>query len=170
MDIWVIVDTHFGHIKLIDEGYRVPENDSRIVNQLRQFPEDSVLIHLGDVCIGNDRGIHKHYIQPLQTTKILVRGNHDHKSNTWYLNNGWDFVCRQFRDKLFGADIVFSHEAIPSDGTFDLNIHGHNHDLTKGHRTYTYKFSPNHLLLAIETNLNYSPVTLKNIVQKMWKK
>src|SRR6056297_2346337 len=103
--IWVIADTHFNHYKLIPDCGR-PANFGELLKRgLKQPQKNDILIHLGDVCVGNDKEIHQDIIAKFPYTKILVRGNHDGKSNNWYLNHGWDFVCEQFKDTYFGKSI-----------------------------------------------------------------
>lgn len=168
--VFIHTDTHLGHRMLIDKGYRSADYEERIYRHLKQLQLDDVLIHLGDVCLGAEAGNHKifHSYAKCQT-KILVRGNHDHKSNAWYLEHGWTFVCESFSDKYFGKRIIFSHVPIPQTNDFDLNIHGHLHD--NGHRLADLEkagvnFSYNsewHRLLAIEYT-NYGQVSLEALI------
>ena len=72
--------------------------------------------------------VHKFIVDELKCKKILVKGNHDSKSNSWYLEHGWDFVCEEFKDTLYGKNILFSHYPKVWDGVYDLNIHGHFHN------------------------------------------
>ena len=109
-----------------------------------------LLIHLGDVSLGNDEFWHGLF-KVLPMKKWLVLGNHDNKSMTWYINHGWDFVARNFTMYYYGIRILFSHrpfivaptkvfvkELIRENGkeveitkersNFDINIHGHIHN------------------------------------------
>lgn len=125
--------------------------------------EEDTLIHLGDVCMGKDAEVHKVNIAPIKAKKILVRGNHDHKTNSWYLDHGWDFVCRSFYDKYFGLKILFTHEPRAWDGLFEVNIHGHLHDLS--HRPDEVGNSMNHLM-SLERE-GYIPIPLRSIVERI---
>ena len=111
--------------------------------------------------------MHEKYIKPLKCKKWLVLGNHDHKSNHWYLNNGWDWVGRQFKWKYGGKYILFSHIPQPDDRWFDINIHGHFHnsDHRKRELELVAIYTNKHYLLAIE-NINYQPVLLTTILSK----
>ena len=111
--------------------------------------------------------MHDKYIKSLECTKILVKGNHEHKSNNWYLNCGWNFVCKTFKDKYFGKKILFSHKPKVDDNDYDINLHGHFHN--NEHR----KLEPD--LVAIKNdkqfcfileNTNYSPVLLETIIKQ----
>ena len=76
--IWVLADTHFGHDKL--RGPRHPDFEKKILKGMLTIPKGDTLIHLGDVCMGDDEFWH-YYFMPalLGVNLILVRGNHDNK-------------------------------------------------------------------------------------------
>ena len=111
------------------------------------------------------------FIQYLPCIKVLVKGNHDHKSRQWYYEHGWDFVCKQFYDVFFGKRVLFSHEPkqnqIRPDGTkmYDYNIHGHLHE--DGHRDEEFeKFYDRSFnkLISIE-DTGYRPLLLHNLIE-----
>ena len=176
MKIYLITDTHFNHKKMVEYCGR-PENfDELIYKGLKEMQGCDLLIHLGDICIGGDLETHYHLNGILKCKKILVKGNHDKKSNQWYLDNGWNFVCNSFRDNLFGKDILFSHEPDIT-GNYDINIHGHLHNNlprllrkefvneTEEERNikFLYKLTDKNKLLAIE-NTNYKPINLETFL------
>jgi len=161
---WIISDTHFNHNALIEYCNRPVNFEKRIFKHLNTLEQEDMLIHLGDVCLGKDQKMHDKYISTLSCRKILVRGNHDHKSNTWYLNNGWDFICKTFRDKYFGKKILFSHKPMIDDG-YELNIHGHFHN--NEHRELepelvAIKNNKQHCFILEHTN--YAPELLKTFI------
>ncbi len=178
--IWLITDTHLGHDAMVKYCGR-PENHSELIlKNLEVIKSGDVLIHLGDICIGKDAEWHRELFLRLGAgvTKILVRGNHDGKSNAWYLEHGWDFVCENFTDTYFGQKITFSH--IPILGVQNLNIHGHFHNTL--HRLLRKEFVVEgekerndkdfdldkydktiYKLLAIE-NTEYKPVLLEELL------
>lgn len=143
MNIWIISDTHFNHLKLIEYEKR-PKNFTDLIisrwNKLVQ--KDDFVIHLGDVILGHDSELPV-IMSYLSGTKILVRGNHDHKSNEYYMKRGFSFVC----DYYVYKNVAFSHAPLTplpfqtvrnkednetsQDGYLlkpvDLNIHGHFH-------------------------------------------
>jgi calcineurin-like phosphoesterase family protein len=123
--------------------------------------EDDLVIHLGDVVVGKATDWSS-VIPELPGRKVLVLGNHDRKTPSWYMANGFEFCCVEFSWEIFGLRILFSHE--PRDvGQFDLNIHGHLH--LGRHREH--KRDKRHYLVALE-NTSYQPRTLKRIVEN-WK-
>lgn len=164
MQYWLISDTHFAHEKIIELCGRPTDYEERMFKALSRIPKDDVLIHLGDICIGKDAEVHKKFIAPLQCKKWLVKGNHDNKSNSWYLANGWDFVGYTLKDKYFNFKILFSH--IPHvDNGFDLNIHGHLHNT--GHRDPEGIFDEKHKLFAVEYT-GYKPIELKQFLRSRY--
>ena len=127
MKIWLTTDTHFGHDKLVEFG-RPVDFEVRISRGLQQIPAGDMLIHLGDVNMGEDAVWHAHLMSKLKGLKtILVKGNHDNKSDKWYYEHGWDFVCQNYTNFYKKKRILFSHRPQP-DGKYDINIHGHFHD------------------------------------------
>jgi len=181
MKYWLISDTHFGHDSIIKYCNRPNNFEDKILNNLKIINKGDILIHLGDFCIGNDKNWHDIFFErlPVNVKKILIIGNHDRKSNSWYLKNGWDFICNSFSSKLLGTEIIFSH--IPK-LTDKVNIHGHYHnnlprllkkefisDIEKERNKNEFNLSNYdkniHKLVSIEDN-NYFPVTLNFFLKK----
>ena len=179
MKIWLITDTHFGHDKMKEYCGRPDKFEKLIFKGLDVVEPKDVLIHLGDFCIGNDEAWHIAFNEEVEGKHWLIKGNHDHKSNSWYLSNGWDFVADFFLDKYFGKNILFSHIPKKYNGEFDLNIHGHFHNNL--HRLLEGRFvvegekernkidlsnlTSRHKLLSIEET-NYQPVLLETFLNK----
>ena len=165
MEIYIITDTHFNHRKLVGYNNRPQEFDDLIWNGLKDLPRGCVLIHLGDICMGKDEEVHKR-LASYDFKKILVKGNHDKKSNYWYLQHGWDFVCDQFSDTYFGRKILFSHKPIMWDKKYEINIHGHFHNTD--HRRHEPELmaikNDYQKLLAIEWT-DYKPVLLEDFIK-----
>lgn len=161
---WIISDTHFCHTKLIEQGHRPADFEERIKRHLRVVKPGDILIHLGDICMGND-AVGNSFLKDIKCTKILVRGNHDHKTSNWYIDHGWDFVCRTFTDKYFQKKVIFSHEPYMFlDDRFDYNIHGHLHDLDPSHHPeYVKSLSSKHILISMEKQ-KYKPVNLRTLL------
>lgn len=166
-NFYIITDTHFSHAKMINENIRPADYEERIAKGLSKLTEDDTLIHLGDICMGKDAYVHEKYIKPLKCKKILIKGNHDGKSVSWYLNHGWDWVCKQMYDVYFGERILFSHVPKPKQDRYDFNIHGHLHEGIHRHSEvsefYNKKFNK---LIALE-NDGYNPISLKSFIEKL---
>ena len=165
INYWIITDTHFGHDKLWKEDIRIQGFEEMIINNISQTvePEDnSILIHLGDICIGNEVFWNEEFLKLKPTVKkFLVLGNHDNKSIKWYYDKGWDFVCYSFTIKMFGHSILFSHRPIKNN-EYDINVHGHCHS---DHRKKECEHLINgkQYLVALE-NSEYKPLNLESVV------
>lgn len=168
MKIFAISDTHFGHDRLHELGRPFGFSD-RILKALSVRKGD-LLIHCGDFCIGDDE---KHMADFKEAAKdfkikILVRGNHDGKSDAWYMEHGFDFVCKSFVNRYFGKKILFTHIPVRKHETdnIDFNVHGHMHG--NGHRLTGELgeiYNPEwHRDLAPELN-DYAPVNLENFLK-----
>lgn len=126
MNIYIISDTHFGHDNMVTWGLRPEDFNEKLWKMLDSIPDDSVLIHCGDVSMGSDAFTHIK-LQNYKFKKWLVRGNHDKHSISWYITNGWDFVADEILIKMFGNSFLFSHRPLPKREGVTKNIHGHLH-------------------------------------------
>lgn len=178
-NIWITADTHFYHDKLFDWGDR-PKNFTKIIKRVHwntitiQNPHPTItkntLIHLGDIAIGQDKEAGKFFkaLQSRGIKTILIRGNHDNKSDAWYRDNGWDVVCWTMVGKYFGKWVLFSHMPLWGEALINpyfqkepiLNIHGHFHSSRRKGSLYT---EHDHFLVEIESQ-NFVPYNLKNIL------
>jgi calcineurin-like phosphoesterase family protein len=154
-DYHIISDTHFGHETMITNGYRETGFEYIILENISKLPADDFLIHLGDVAFYNQKMWNELFLEKCKCEKkILVRGNHDKKSLSWYYDRGWDFVCESFSLVIYGVHVLFSHIPIEYDNMLitkeDLNIHGHLHDGSYRSLT-TDKY---HELINIEKTMN----------------
>lgn len=167
MKIYVTSDTHLNHAKLIEWG-RPADFEERIIQSHNKIEADSMLIHLGDICIGRDGDMHDVLMDAVGHIehRILVRGNHDKKSNAWYLEHGWHAVAEQLTLNLFGKRVIFSHIPVQYEmwPATDINVHGHTHG--NGHRDKDvahFLSSSYHREVAME-NTNYQPI----LVTEKW--
>lgn len=163
MKAYIISDTHFNHEKIKTYCNRPDNHEELLWKSLLNIKEEDCLIHLGDVCIGDDQMVHVSF-KDLKCRKILIMGNHDTKSWSWYMEHGWDFVCESFRLTYAGKIIHFSHKPEAWDGVWEINVHGHLHNL--GHRENEYKdLKQWHRLYSPEL-MNYMPIELSTFIQK----
>lgn len=160
MRYWVISDTHFGHEAIQSYCRRPPDVDARIVRNWRQLvaPEDMVL-HLGDVAFGFVKL--KAWLGELPGRKILVRGNHDTHTISWYMGNGFEFAC----DGLELGGVYYSHRPLKEiPASCKVNIHGHCHNrVPRGYRKY-----PHSRLFSLEYE-GYKPRILSSFVSAVEK-
>lgn len=180
MNYWLISDTHFNHTKLEEWGGRSGDWQEQIYKGLGQIEPGDTLIHMGDICIGNDQEIHRklfgHKVLSGMTggevwagvKKILVKGNHDRKSDSWYLEHGWDFVVEHFSLKFHGVDILFSHRPMhPDMWRYGHNIHGHTHGNNHRAEEYFEWYDPKGYHIDISPELvGYRPLRLDTLMKK----
>lgn len=128
MKVFLISDTHFNHENIKTYCQRPDDFTEQIIKNWNRLVNcEDTIIHLGDVQIGKKS---EWIVSSLPGRKILVRGNHDRaKSNVWWMEHGFDFVC----DGLRFRSSWLTHEPSTSlpDGC-DLNIHGHLHNIWNG--------------------------------------
>ena len=180
LKIHIISDTHFSHKNIKEYCNRPNDWEEQIVNNLMALDTD-LLIHLGDVSLGNDAAYHFSF-GFLSCKCWLILGNHDSKSTTWYMNHGWDFVARNFTMYLYGIRILFSHRPYPfppmktvtrelardvnhaeitkdiQRSNFDINLCGHVH---------TRKIDlPNWCYPYIIEEEDYKPIELKEFLSE----
>lgn len=162
--IWLIADTHFNHPEMVRDCGRRQDFEEQIWKGLAQIPQKDILVHLGDICIGRDKEIHEQ-LRQYSFGKILVKGNHDNKSNNWYLNNGWDFVCEQFKDRYFKQRILFSHVPRALEEGYDINIHAHFHNINeKYHEKELVDIKNEQQRLFVLEYIGYRPILLENFL------
>ena len=158
---WLITDTHLNHDNIATYCQR-PENfTDMIIKRWHAVvkPEDLV-IHLGDVAIGDRRKV-KAQLDPLPGRKVLVLGNHDRQHGPdWWMEMGFAFACQAMKYR----NCWLTHEPSTSlaDGC-DINIHGHLHNFWEKDPSKKGKPKPFHRLLAIEYT-NYFPVNFDKFV------
>ena len=167
MNHYLTADRHLGHPKVLEfepdrKGFKATIKHNHIIN------ENDILYNLGDTGF-NAEG--KRLIEEdnanCKGKSILVLGNHDTRSVSWYYDRGFDFVCRRFSIKLYGKQIVFTHYPVDvPDGV--LNIHGHfhrfNHTLEEYKEVYPFYDLKSHILITTENDCK--PVNLKTVIEK----
>lgn len=166
MKIWIIADTHFGHNIMVEKCGRPHDFNEKILSNIeKNVRKEDVLIHLGDFCIGDDKAWHKLFCDYCNCKKWLITGNHDKRTKTWYMENGWDAVADTMSLNIYGKHILFSHSPVDPGDSFDINIHGHHHNTNHHPEDYT---TERNILIHIEDTL--SPVLLQTHLNKFEKR
>ena len=170
MEYILTTDTHFEHHNILDFGNRPKGFEQLILDGLEKYANNAnTLIHLGDIAWKNDRYWNRQLTSMPYKKKWLIRGNHDKKSNEWYLNNGWDFVGDYLTITFNNLLVAFTHKPFDLLAA-DVNIHGHFHDIPMErvkeiepdlHEIYHKK---GHILLALEHH--YQPFKLRHVLSK----
>ena len=163
MKFYIISDTHFGHDKIINWCQRPQNHEDLMIQSMAKISHQDCLIHLGDFCIVDDLKWHKK-LEYVSCRRILVLGNHDSKSYSWYMNNGWHFACDSLKIQYAGYNVCLSHKPQSWDGDWEVNVHGHLHNL--GHRDHEFReLKKWHKLYAPEL-FNYQPIELAKLIQQ----
>lgn len=173
--IFLIGDTHFLHDNIVKYCDR-PENHQTLMiqNWNSVVSGDDIVFHLGDVAAGikgRDDLLIKIF-KKLKGHKHLIKGNHDHKTNKWYMDNlGFESVAQS----LVMGDILLCHYPIRVNEyskekeirkvedlkltveKYDIKhiIHGHVHQRTTN--------LPNHYNVSVEA-INYTPIELNSLL------
>lgn len=128
---YFISDTHFLHNNILNFENRpfdnIEDHDETIMRLLEQLNETDTLYHLGDFAVPS---FYNSYVTPLFTRwnklkckKILIKGNHDKRSNAYYKKYFDEVYDKNY---YYSRRIVLSHYPVPvTDGV--LNVHGHLH-------------------------------------------
>jgi calcineurin-like phosphoesterase family protein len=157
--IFFIADTHFGHANIIKYENRpfetVEQMDKAIIQNWRNVvsKHDTIFV-LGDFSFYN-KEITTKIMRQLTGNKILIKGNHDVKSNQWYLDVGFDEVSKY--PIIYNEWYVLQHEPpmyMSSTCPF-FYIYGHVHG-TKMYQTLTSISA----CVSVE-RWNYTPVSLE---------
>jgi len=160
--VWVSSDWHLWQENICDWGGRPKDFTDRIIANCKYYiqPQDT-LIHLGDVIFKHHDRL-KSVMDSFPGTKILVRGNHDKETDSWYCRRGFSFVC----DNLMIGNILLSHK--PTDirlrPDVKFNGHGHTHNNPKERwekEILEFYDNTRHKLLAMEY-VDYKPVCFQS--------
>lgn len=153
MNFWVLSDTHFGHENIKNYCGRSDNFEALILQNLAGLK--GVLIHLGDFCLANPVYWHRRFFEASTAAKHwLVLGNHDRKSKSWYLDQGWDFVGDGIELEIYGKQVSLTHRPYECHGV--INVHGHCHN------TGTEPKDEWHRLVKLEHE--YKSISLRDLV------
>ena len=159
---FIISDTHWYHDEMITAIDR-PKDYAKLIFKrwASTVTENDIVIHLGDVIWDNQLKL-KEILDSLPGRKILVKGNHDKRSDNWYMANGFSFSC----DSLIYKNILFSHVPMVLPEGVDWNIFGHWHNFPQKDWEPVLKarLTDKHKLFSLE-DMNYMPVKLERFLE-----
>ena len=160
MKTFVTSDQHFGHGNIIKHCERPFEN---------KYEMDKVLIENWNSVVGpHDRVIvvgdfawkrPEEYLQALNGSKILIRGNHDYRGQV----KGYEFIKDLWDTKIEGQRAVFCHYQLSEwnasyHGSWHLYGHSHGNAFEHQHK----------LSFDVCVDLwDYKPVEWSQVVKKM---
>lgn len=175
MNYWLVSDTHFNHTKLEEWGGRSGDWQEQIWDGINAIPAGDTLIHLGDICIGNDAEIHKWLFGTIGQdgvggaasllNAVLVRGNHDKKGLNWYAEHGWDFVCDGLELVFQGHYLHLTHRPARVNNNTSWNIHGHTHGNLHRSEEYIEYYDVNYHIDISPELVGFKPVRLDTLLK-----
>lgn len=179
-EIHLLSDSHFFHERIIQYCHRPFKDENEMNDEMEKrwgiFVEpDDIMIYVGDLTasLKGRRADLKALIGRLPGKKILVKGNHDHEKNEFYIEAGFTSVV----DYIATSELLFVHVPDVSDENSKahpwahvtkllrekhnpkLIIHGHDH------RTGTLEYE-GHFNCAADRH-NYMPFTLTHALQRV---
>lgn len=148
---FVIADTHFSHNKIIEYCNRPFKSTWEMDRNLIKLWNETVgnkdyVFMLGDFAFGKDAV--KEITPMLNGRKILVKGNHDTYSNSFYRECGFEEVSKY--PILFDFCLMSHEPLVLSQTTPYFNFYGHVHQDQKYSDTATSK------CVSVE-RINYRP-------------
>lgn len=165
MRYWIVTDLHFGHEAMINFCGRPVGYENRTINAIKNnVAKSDVLINLGDFAFNDyDTWIEK-YMSVAPAHNYLIRGNHDKRSDAYYLSNGFSMVATRLDLDRCGLKIALTHKPLRDSTDFDLNIFGHFHNnpLKYCEPHLVGRITNKHKLLVLENN-NYTPWSLAKL-------
>lgn len=146
--VYIYSDPHFSDDFMNRIRHITDEEQIKRINS--KMGKKDTIIFLGD--IGNLECIKK-----IRGYKVLIKGNHDDKSNSFYERAVVDGKDNHLFDEVYeGAlmiskNILLSHEPIDN-FPYAVNLHGHTHN------------SPDEDNMCAE-HINFTPVSLKKLIE-----
>lgn len=172
-NIYVTSDNHFNHWNInryCKRGFKSLEqmNNTMVKRWNSNIRPEDIVIHLGDIIFTKGQSSEiKKMIGKLNGRKILIKGNHDRKSYSWYLTNGFDFIIERGIWRFNKKKVLFVHDpkSITHNDykTCDYILHGHLHD--KG-RFIKNRKQCQIINLSVEQT-NYTPMNLITLLNRL---
>ena len=169
MEYILTTDTHFEHHNMLTICSRPKGYEQLILDNLEKTAnQNNILIHLGDIAWKNDRYWNRQLTSMPYKKKWLIKGNHDKKSNEWYISNGWDIIAKHITITHNSKIITLSHKPVELLAS-DINIHGHFHifDMERIKKIepdlYETYNKDGHILLFLEHH--YTPFKLSHLIK-----
>ena len=163
LDTWIISDTHFFHENIGRYCNRPNDwQDMIIENWNRLISPEEVVFHLGDFALGKKSNF-EWLVSNLNGKILLIRGNHDRLSRTYYeahrITLVHDPVLAELKN---GIRLAFSHRPMVPLEEGLINLHGHIHNNPPPPEGST--LGPYHLNMSIEVR-DYRPWRLGELLK-----
>lgn len=111
--IWFTADTHFGHENIVRFCGRpfanVAEMNEELIRRWNEtVPEDGIVFHLGDFCMGGSREWND-IMYRLHGKIYLILGNHDIRNLKQGFMQRFEMVTQQMSIRVGGQSILLNH-------------------------------------------------------------
>ena len=176
-NVWFTSDTHFSHANIIKYGDRpfkdVTEMNEELIRRWNEtVPEDGIVFHLGDFCLGGSKEWNDIMCR-LHSKIYLILGNHDMKAFRQGYVGRFESVTQQMCIRVGGQSIILNHNPFLAYGGSYRDVwqlFGHVHS---GPRAHTGLDNPrlNYLLprqydVGVDNN-DYRPVSFYEVKAKI---
>lgn len=165
MVLYFISDTHLFHTNIIKYCNRpfknVEEMNNTIINKWNSIVKlGDTVYHLGDFTLYSNEI--KELVDKLNGKIYLIRGNHDHKSISYYNRSGLTVIPTQ--TKLDEYKIILSHRPLEDNQIPEgyINVHGHIHD----HELEEKFDKSKHFNISVEQT-NYKPISIDEVLKRI---
>lgn len=111
--IWFTSDTHFCHANILRFSGRpfgsVEEMNEELIRRWNEtVPEDGIVFHLGDFCLGGSKDWND-ILHRLHGKIYLILGNHDMKNIKQGFMGRFELVTQQMTIRVGGQSIILNH-------------------------------------------------------------
>ena len=112
-EVWFTSDTHFFHENIVRFSCRpfanVHEMNEELIRRWNStVPEDGIVFHLGDFCMGNSTQW-KDILSRLHGKIYLILGNHDMRQIKQSFMQRFELVTQQMSIRVGGQSIILNH-------------------------------------------------------------
>ncbi len=122
---------------------------------------DEPVFHLGDFSFGRKANFEL-LTSVLNGRLILIRGNHDRLSRTYYEAHGVTLFAEPLQIEYQDLQLAFSHRPIVPLPEGVINLHGHIHNNPPPPEGST--LGPNHINMCVEVR-EYRPWRLQDVLK-----
>ena len=115
---YVFSDPHFGHVKILEYeplrvkilGKTIEEHDTKLLQRINsKVQSEDTLVCLGDFSQMSGGAVRKYREQIKCKNVILILGNHDKHSVSYYQRCGFSVVCYEMVVKIAGEFVRLRH-------------------------------------------------------------
>lgn len=112
-NVWFTSDTHFCHENIVKFSSRPFANATEMNEELirrwnETVPEDGIVFHLGDFCLGGSKDWNN-IMYRLHGKIYLILGNHDMKNIKQGFMQRFELVTQQMTIRVGGQSIILNH-------------------------------------------------------------